>query len=76
MEKNVYIVVGNVSFLEEKNFSDNFLDCTDDELKLFLGENYDRADTDLAMYPLDEFIDELNNVCIDVDNSFFRKIYK
>lgn len=76
MEKQIYIVVANVEFLIDKGFYKNFLKGTEEEVIAFCDDNYDREDCDLGVYPIDTFIQEINEDHIDVENSFFRKIMK
>lgn len=74
MEK--YIVVGEVSFLGSKNFTRNFKHGKMEDVVAFCDDNYDREDSDLAIYPIEEFCNLLNEDRIDVDNSLFRYIEK
>lgn len=76
MEKQIYIVVANIDFLEEKNFVDTFREGTEEEVIAFCDDNYDREDSELGVYPIDIFVNEVNNDYIDFENSFIRKITK
>lgn len=74
MEKEIYIVVANIGFLEEKNFIDTFRNGTEEEVIAFCDDNYDRADCELCVYPIDVYVSEVNDDYIDLENSFIRKI--
>lgn len=76
MEKKIYIIIGNIDFLNEKNFSQTFRYGSEEEVIAFCDDNYDREDSDLAIYELEEFVSMTNANCIDIDNSFIRNITK
>lgn len=72
MGKQTYIVAANVEFLEEKNFTDTFVNGTEEEIIAFCEDNYDREDSDFAVYTLDDFLDSLKQT--DNNGFIYRKI--
>lgn len=72
MRKQTYIVAANVEFLEEKNFTDTFVNGTEEEIIAFCEDNYDREDSDFAVYTLDDFLDSLKQT--DNNGFIYRKI--
>lgn len=76
MEKEIYIVVANIGFLKEKNFIYTFRNGTEEEVSAFCDYNYDRADCELCVYPIDVYVSEVNEGYIDWENSLIRKITK
>lgn len=72
MGKQTYIVTANVEFLEEKNFTDTFVNGTEEELIAFCEDNYDREDSDFAVYTLDDFLESLKQT--DNNGFIYRKI--
>ena len=57
MGKQTYIVTANFEFLEEKNFIDTFINGTEDEIIAFCDDNYDREDSDFAIYTYKDFLE-------------------
>lgn len=72
MGKQTYIVAANVEFLEEKNFTNTFVNGTEEEIIAFCEDNYDREDSDFAVYTLDDFLDSLKQT--DNNGFIYRKI--
>lgn len=72
MGKQTYIVAANVEFLEEKNFTDTFVNGTEEEIIAFCADNYDREDSDFAVYTLDDFLESLKQT--DNNGFIYRKI--
>ena len=72
MGKQTYIVAANVDFLEEKNFTDTFVNGTEEEIIAFCEDNYDREDSDFAVYTLDDFLESLKQP--DNNSFIYRKI--
>lgn len=72
MGKQTYIVAANVEFLEEKNFTDTFVNGTEEEIIAFCEDNYDREDSDFAVYTLDDFLESLKQT--DNNGFIYRKI--
>lgn len=73
MGKQTYIVAANVDFLEEKNFTDTFVNGTEEEIIAFCEDNYDREDSDFAMYTYEDFLTIKHN---DNGEFLYRKIEK
>ena len=72
MGKQTYIVAANVDFLEEKNFTDTFVNGTEEEIIAFCADNYDREEGDFAVYTLDDFLESLKQP--GNNNFIYRKI--
>ena len=72
MGKQTYIVAANVDFLEEKNFTDTFVNGTEEEIIAFCEDNYDREEGDFAVYTLDDFLESLKKP--DNNGFIYRKI--
>ena len=72
MGKQTYIVAANVDFLEEKNFTDTFVNGTEEEIINFCDDNYDREESDFAVYTLDDFLESLKQP--DNNGFIYRKI--
>ena len=72
MRKQTYIIAVNVDFLDEKNFADTFVNGTEEEIIAFCEDNYDREDSDFAVYTLDDFLESLKKP--DNNGFNYRKI--